>query len=142
MFREHLMRLGDSVVVAYDAGVVKVHVHSNAPGKVLQMALRLGELDRLKIENMREQNRALQAERKRSEKEYAMVAVSAGDGIESVFRELMVDHVIAGGQTMNPSIDAIAAPSARSTRATCLCCRTTGTSSWRRSRRRASPPAT
>ena len=108
VFREHLMRLGDSVVVAYDAGVVKVHVHSNAPGKVLQMALRLGELDRLKIENMREQNRALQAERKRSEKEYAMVAVSAGDGIESVFRELMVDHVIAGGQTMNPSIDAIA----------------------------------
>ena len=100
--------LGDSVVVAYDAGVVKVHVHSNAPGKVLQMALRLGELDQLKIENMREQNRALQAERKRSEKEYAMVAVSAGDGIESVFRELMVDHVIAGGQTMNPSIDAIA----------------------------------
>ena len=107
VFREHLMRLGDSVVVAYDAGVVKVHVHSNAPGKVLQMALRLGELDRLKIENMREQNRALQAERKRSEKEYAMVAVSAGDGIESVFRELMVDHVIAGGQTMNPSTEDI-----------------------------------
>lgn len=102
------MRLGDSVVVAYDADIVKVHVHSNAPGKVLQMALRLGELDHLKIENMREQNRALQAERKRNEKEYAMVAVSAGDGIESVFRELMVDHVIAGGQTMNPSIDAIA----------------------------------
>lgn len=108
VFRDHLMRLGDSVVVAYDADIVKVHVHSNAPGKVLQMALRLGELDHLKIENMREQNRALQAERKRNEKEYAMVAVSAGDGIESVFRELMVDHVIAGGQTMNPSIDAIA----------------------------------
>lgn len=108
IFRDHLMKLGDSVVVAYDADIVKVHVHSNAPGKVLQMALRFGELDHLKIENMREQNRELQAERKRNEKEFAMIAVSAGDGIESVFRELMVDHVIAGGQTMNPSIDTIA----------------------------------
>ena len=108
VFRDHLMKLGDSVVVAYDADIVKVHVHSNAPGKVLQMALRFGELDHLKIENMREQNRELQAERKRNEKEFAMVAVSAGDGIESVFHELMVDYVIAGGQTMNPSIDTIA----------------------------------
>ena len=108
VFRDHLMKLGDSVVVAYDADIVKVHVHSNAPGKVLQMALRFGELDHLKIENMREQNRELQAERKRNEKEFAMVAVSAGDGIESVFHELLVDYVIAGGQTMNPSIDTIA----------------------------------
>ena len=72
------------------------------------MALRLGELDHLKIENMREQNRALQAERKRNEKEYGLIAVSAGDGIAAVFGELMVDHVISGGQTMNPSIDTIA----------------------------------
>ena len=107
-FRDHLMRLGDSVVVAFDSDMIKVHVHSNAPGKVLQMALRLGELDHLKIENMREQNRALQAERKRNEKEYGLIAVSAGDGIAAVFGELMVDHVISGGQTMNPSIDTIA----------------------------------
>ncbi len=107
-FRDHLMRLGDSVVVAFDSDLIKVHVHSNAPGKVLQMALRLGELDHLKIENMREQNRALQAERKRNEKEYGLIAVSAGDGIAAVFGELMVDHVISGGQTMNPSIDTIA----------------------------------
>ncbi len=106
-FRDHLMRLGDSVVVAFDSDLIKVHVHSNAPGKVLQMALRLGELDHLKIENMREQNRALQAERKRKEKEYGLIAVSAGDGIAAVFGELMVDHVISGGQTMNPSIDTI-----------------------------------
>ena len=107
-FRDHLMRLGDSVVVAFDSDMIKVHVHSNAPGKVLQMALRLGELDHLKIENMREQNRALQAERKRNEKEYGLIAVSAGEGIAAVFGELMVDHVISGGQTMNPSIDTIA----------------------------------
>ena len=107
-FRDHLMRLGDSVVVAFDSDLIKVHVHSNAPGKVLQMALRLGELDHLKIENMREQNRALQAERKRNEKEYGLIAVSAGDGMAAVFGELMVDHVISGGQTMNPSIDTIA----------------------------------
>lgn len=107
-FRDHLMRLGDSVVVAFDSDLIKVHVHSNAPGKVLQMALRLGELDHLKIENMREQNRALQAERKRNEKEYGLITVSAGDGIAAVFGELMVDHVISGGQTMNPSIDTIA----------------------------------
>jgi DAK2 domain fusion protein YloV len=58
-FRNHLERLGDSVVVANDADMIKVHVHSNSPGKVLQMALRIGELDKLKIENMREQNREL-----------------------------------------------------------------------------------
>lgn len=107
-FREHLTRIGDSVVAAYDSDMIKVHVHSDAPGKVLQMALRFGELDHLKIENMREQNRALQAERKRNEKEYAMIAVSAGAGLDEVFKELAVDHIITGGQTMNPSIDSIA----------------------------------
>lgn len=107
-FREHLEKIGDSVVAAYDTDMVKVHVHSNAPGKVLQMALRFGELDRLKIENMREQNREIIAERKRNEKEFAMIAVSVGEGIDDAFRELGVDHIITGGQTMNPSIDSIA----------------------------------
>ncbi len=106
-FREHLNRIGDSVVAAYDEDTIKVHVHSDAPGKVLQMALRFGELDRLKIENMREQNRALVADRKSKEKEYAMIAVSAGAGIDEMFSELGVDYVIPGGQTMNPSIDSI-----------------------------------
>ncbi|MBQ6425478.1 MAG: DAK2 domain-containing protein [Clostridia bacterium] len=106
-FREHLNRIGDSVVAAYDEDTIKVHVHSDAPGKVLQMALRFGELDRLKIENMREQNRALVADRKSKEKEYAMIAVSAGAGIDELFSELGVDHVIPGGQTMNPSIESI-----------------------------------
>ena len=107
-FRNHLEKLGNSVVVAYDDDLIKVHVHSNAPGKVLQMALRLGELDKLKIENMRQQNRELQAERKRNEKEFGMIAVSTGDGIEAIFNELSVDVIISGGQTMNPSIETIA----------------------------------
>ena len=107
-FRNHLMRLGDSVVVASDAGMIKVHVHSNSPGKVLQMALRLGELDKLKIENMREQNRLMLEERKRNEKEFGLLAVSTGEGIDEIFRALAVDALISGGQTMNPSIDSIA----------------------------------
>lgn len=105
--RDKLMRIGDSIVVAYDSGIVKCHVHTNSPGKAIQFALRLGELERLKIENMREQNRELQAERKRNEKECAMIAVSAGAGIDEIFRELGVAEIIEGGQTMNPSIDTI-----------------------------------
>ena len=106
-FREKLMRIGDSVVVAYDADVVKVHVHSDAPGKILQLALRLGEIDHPKIENMREQNRAILEAYKKAEKENAVVAVSAGEGLEKVFTELGVSVVISGGQTMNPSADDI-----------------------------------
>jgi len=108
IFRNHLERLGDSVVVANDADMIKVHVHSNSPGKVLQMALRLGELDKLKIENMREQNRELMAERKKNEKEFGLLAVSTGEGIDELFKALAVDALISGGQTMNPSIDSIA----------------------------------
>jgi DAK2 domain fusion protein YloV len=107
-FRKHLERLGDSVVVASDADMIKVHVHSNAPGKVLQMALRFGELENLKIENMREQNRVMLEERKKNETEFGLLAVSTGDGVDELFRALAVDALISGGQTMNPSIDAIA----------------------------------
>ncbi|MBR6007250.1 MAG: DAK2 domain-containing protein [Clostridia bacterium] len=106
-FREKLMKIGDSVVVVHDDGIIKVHVHSNAPGKVLQMALRLGEIDRIKIENMREQNRAIAEQLKANEKEIAVVAVSAGKGIDDILKSLGVDEIITGGQTMNPSIDVI-----------------------------------
>ena len=106
-FRRHLERVGDSVVVACDNETVKVHVHSNCPGKVLQMAMRYGELDRIKIENMREQNRQLAANRKKNEKEFALISVSCGAGIDEVFKALSTDHIISGGQTMNPSIDSI-----------------------------------
>ncbi|OQB20404.1 MAG: DAK2 domain protein [Firmicutes bacterium ADurb.Bin182] len=105
--REKLARIGDSVVVAHDAGIVKVHVHSNSPGKTLQLALRLGEIDKVKIENMLEQNRELQENLKKNEKEYALIAVSSGEGIDNVFTELSVNCLIQGGQTMNPSIESI-----------------------------------
>ncbi len=105
--RDHLVRVGDSVVVAAGDDFVKVHVHSNCPGKILQFAMRYGELDRLKIENMREQNRQLLEQKKRNEKEYGIIAVSAGDGIDDIFRNFFVDRIISGGQTMNPSIDTI-----------------------------------
>ncbi len=105
--RDHLVRVGDSVVVAAGDDFVKVHVHSNCPGKILQFAMRYGELDRLKIENMREQNRQLIEQKKRNEKEYGIVAVSAGDGLDDIFRNFSVDRIISGGQTMNPSIDTI-----------------------------------
>lgn len=106
-FREKLTHIGDSVVAAYDAGMVKVHVHTNSPGKALQFALRLGEIDKVKIENMREQNREIQAQRKSNEREYAMVAVASGAGVGGVFQDLAVDALVQGGQTMNPSIDDI-----------------------------------
>ena len=105
--RDHLVRVGDSVVVAAGDDFVKVHVHSNCPGKILQFAMRYGELDRLKIENMREQNRQLIEQKKRNQKEYGLIAVSAGDGIDDIFRNFSVDRIISGGQTMNPSIDTI-----------------------------------
>jgi len=106
-FRKHLERVGDSVVVACDNDTVKIHVHSNCPGKVLQMAMRYGELDRIKIENMREQNRQLAAQRKKNEKEFALISVSSGAGVDEVFKALSTDRIISGGQTMNPSIDSI-----------------------------------
>ena len=105
--RDHLVRVGDSVVVAAGDDFVKVHVHSNCPGKILQFAMQYGELDRMKIENMREQNRQLIETKKRNEREFGIIAVSAGDGIDDIVRNFSVDRIISGGQTMNPSIDTI-----------------------------------
>ncbi len=106
--RETLMTMGDSVIVIGDLEFVKVHVHTNQPGKALTEALKLGELDRLKIENMLEQNRALLKKYEEEKKEMGMMSISAGDGITSIFKDLMVDAVIEGGQSMNPSANDIA----------------------------------
>ena len=106
--REKLMSIGDSVIVIGDLEFVKVHVHTNQPGKALSEALELGELDRLKIENMLEQNRALMKKYEEEKKEMGMMSVSAGDGITSIFKDLMVDAVIEGGQSMTPSANDIA----------------------------------
>jgi len=106
--REYLMTIGDSVVVVGDLEFVKVHVHTNNPGQALSKALTLGELDRVKIENMLEQNRQLIAKYEAEKKEMGMLAVSQGDGLAEIFKELMVDRIIEGGQTMNPSASDIA----------------------------------
>ncbi len=106
--RETLMSIGDSVIVIGDLEFVKVHVHTNQPGRALTEALELGELDRLKIENMLEQNRELIKKYEAEKKLMGMMSVSAGDGITSIFKDLMVDAVIEGGQSMNPSANDIA----------------------------------
>ncbi len=107
-FREKLMAIGDCVLVIGDLSMVKVHVHSNQPGVVLTHALELGELDKLKIENMLEQNRAILNKKKEDLKPYGLVSVCAGEGLAAIFKDLLVDNIIEGGQTMNPSADDIA----------------------------------
>ncbi|MBQ7340347.1 MAG: DAK2 domain-containing protein [Clostridia bacterium] len=106
--KEYLMSIGDSVIVIGDLEFVKVHVHTNKPGAALTKALELGELDKLKIENMLEQNRALMQKYEEEKKEMGMMAISAGEGITSIFKDIMVDAVIEGGQSMNPSASDIA----------------------------------
>ena len=109
--REKLMALGDSVICIGDLNLVKVHVHSNEPNKALEYALELGEIYNIKIENMREQNRELKKKANIMEetKEIGMIAVAPGDGLSAIFKDLSVDEIIVGGQTMNPSASDIAA---------------------------------
>ncbi len=107
-FREFLMTIGDCVIVIGDLELVKVHVHTNCPGVALTKALELGELDKLKIENMLEQNRALMKKYEEEKKVMGMMAISAGEGITGIFKDLMVDAVVEGGQSMNPSASDIA----------------------------------
>lgn len=109
--REKLMKIGDSVLCLGDLNLVKVHVHTNTPNIALGYALELGELYNLKIENMREQNRELKkkAQAQPQElKENGMIAVAPGKGIADLMRDLTIDSIIEGGQTMNPSANDIA----------------------------------
>ncbi|NCB48511.1 MAG: DAK2 domain-containing protein [Clostridia bacterium] len=107
--RERLVELGDSVICIGDLSLVKVHVHSNEPNKALGFALELGEITNVKIENMLEQNRELLKEKNKKElsKPMGIVSVAAGDGFSVLFKDLMVDYIIKGGQTMNPSANDI-----------------------------------
>ena len=112
-FRRRLNRIGDCVLVVGDLELVKVHVHTNDPGKALQYGLELGELVNLKIENMVEQRREnlrKKAEQAKNDppKPYGMVSVSLGEGFSHILRDLQVDAVVEGGQTMNPSIEDLA----------------------------------
>lgn len=107
--REKLMQIGDCVICIGDLSLVKVHVHTNTPNKALGYALELGELNGVKIENMLEQFRALKAKNNQTElKKIGVVAVCAGEGLSNLFKDLNVDYVIEGGQTMNPSAEDIA----------------------------------
>jgi len=107
--REQLMGLGDSVICIGDLNLIKVHVHTNEPGVALTHALKLGEINGVKIENMLEQNRALKIQNEPEElKPIGVVSICAGDGLADLFRDLNVDYVIEGGQTMNPSAEDIA----------------------------------
>ncbi len=105
--RKRLERIGDCVLVVGDLEVVKVHVHTNEPGRALQMALEMGELDAIKIDNMLEEFRERMAKKPPEPelKEFGMVAVALGDGLVEIFRDMAVDQVVDGGQTMNPSIE-------------------------------------
>lgn len=106
--REKLCAIGDSVICIGDLELVKVHVHTNTPNIALGYALELGELDKLKIENMLEQNRQLKAMYEAQKKEQGMLAISVGAGLSEIFKDLTVDKIIEGGQTMNPSANDIA----------------------------------
>lgn len=103
--RRKLSRIGDSMVVVSDSDLIKVHLHTNDPGKALQYALMLGELNGLKIDNMVQQRRDLDAQKPKDLKDNGIVAVSQGDGFDDIFKDLGVDAIVRGGQTMNPSID-------------------------------------
>ena len=112
-FKEYLSSIGDSLVVVADDELVKIHVHTNDPGKALQKGLGHGQLSRIKIDNMREEHqeklfkeaeKAAQAPAQEM-KDVGFISVSAGKGMGEIFRELGVDYLIEGGQTMNPSTE-------------------------------------
>ena len=121
-FKAYLESIGDSIVCVADEDVVKVHVHTNDPGLAIQKALTYGQLSRMKIDNMREEHqeklikdaekaaaeqaaKKVQMKKKEPRKPVGFIAVSIGDGMNEIFRELGVDYIIEGGQTMNPSTD-------------------------------------
>ncbi|AAK79701.1 hypothetical protein BJV85_002263 [Clostridium acetobutylicum] len=115
-FRDDISKLGDSMIVVNVDDITKVHIHTNDPGLVLSKAVKLGELSKIKIDNMREEHRevlGLKTEGSSSEtteeanedqeKDFGFISVASGEGIAKIFKDLGVDFVIEGGQTMNPS---------------------------------------
>lgn len=114
-FRNKLKPLGDCLLVVGGEGLIKTHIHTNHPGKALEYAVELGQLKDIKIDNMRfqheevllkdelEEMRRQEVESPQEDKDYGFVAVSMGEGLSEIFKEIQVDQVIFGGQTMNPS---------------------------------------
>ena len=115
--RAYLESIGDCVVVVDDESIIKVHVHTNDPGNAIQEGLKFGALINIKVDNMRHQHKSTVVESEKSdvaelkpvkpERKYGFVAVGAGEGVCQLFTELGVDHIVRGGQTMNPSTDDI-----------------------------------
>lgn len=108
VFAQQIKSIGDSMMVVDGDGFIKVHVHTNDPGVVLDKALKIGELIDIKIDNMRYQHRSnfeKELYEEKELKEYGFITVAMGDGIRDIFKDLNVDHIIAGGQTMNPSTE-------------------------------------
>lgn len=108
--RNRLAEMGNSLVVVQDEDIVKVHVHTLRPGDALNIGQRYGEFAKLKIENMQEQHENIimsetSKEASKPASKYALIAVAAGDGLADMFKELRVDYIISGGQTMNPSTE-------------------------------------
>lgn len=108
--RNALADIGNSIVCVQDEDIVKVHVHTLTPGEALRLGQQYGELIKLKIENMQEQHENIltqksEAKAAEARKPYALITVAAGDGLAEMFKELRVDAVISGGQTMNPSTE-------------------------------------
>ena len=113
-FKEFLTSIGDSLVCVADDEVVKIHVHTNDPGLAIQRGLSFGELTNLKIDNMREEHRERVIkgvdqilESQNQKKKMGVISVSAGSGLTSIFKDIGVDVVVEGGQTMNPSTEDI-----------------------------------
>ncbi|CRH91580.1 dihydroxyacetone kinase [Chlamydia trachomatis] len=108
-FRNYLNDLGDSLLVVNDDEIVKVHVHTEDPGLVMQAGLQYGSLVKVKVDNMRNQHEAVlekdSYQKPAERKEYAVIAVAAGEGLTDIFKSQGVDYVISGGQTMNPSTE-------------------------------------
>lgn len=110
LFRNRIEKKGDCMVVIDDDDVVKVHIHTNNPGFVIEEALKIGELINIKIDNMKyqhDENASESDTKKEPAKEFGFAVVAAGDGLESLFLDMGVEQVIKGGQTMNPSTDDI-----------------------------------
>lgn len=110
-FQGYLSGLGDSLLVVNDDEIVKVHIHTEDPGLVMQEGLKYGALVKVKVDNMRNQHEGLldkpEISQQQEPKEYGVIAVVAGDGLAEIFKSQGVDYIISGGQTMNPSTEDI-----------------------------------
>ena len=145
-FKSYLESIGDSIVCVADEDIVKIHVHTNHPGLAFEKGLTYGQLSRMKVDNMREEHQeklirdaekvAAEQAKKAPRKPVGFIAVSIGEGMNEIFRELGVDYLIEGGQTMNQVQRICSLRSMRSMQITSSFCQTTRTLSWQQIRQK------